>query len=166
MPKALSFSDSAVPAILRLLVDKAPQTTLAQLLADPSIGVLARGITLQQLAAALEHRTAAIVTPSVATASRRGGARRRSAVRAAAPVAASTSASTSAPARASSAPAAEYDAAILVEITAAPEPIGAAAIRTKLGGTPDQFRAAVERLIAAKQVKKSGIAKGTRYRAA
>lgn len=146
MPKVLSFSDSAVPAILRLLVDKAPQTTLAQLLADPSIGVLARSITLQQLAAALEHRTATPTSPARASASRKTSAIARAA--------------TPAPA------AAEYDAAILVEISAAPEPVGAVAIRSKVGGTPAQFRAAVERLIAAKTVKKSGVAKGTRYRVA
>jgi hypothetical protein len=153
MPKALSFSDSAIPAILRLLVDKAPETTLAQLLADPSIGVLARGITLQQLAAALEHRTSDTATTTAPAAARTSSARRRS----------------STPRVIASAPtpaAAEYDAAILVEITAAPEPVGSVAIRTKTGGTPEQFRAAVERLIAAKKVKKSGVAKGTRYRAA
>lgn len=152
MPKALSFSDSAIPAILRLLVDKAPETTLAQLLADPSIGVLARGITLQQLAAALEHRTSDTTTATVPAAARTTARRRSSTPR--------VTASAPAPA------AAEYDAAILVEITAAPEPVGSVAIRTKTGGTPEQFRAAVERLIAAKKVKKSGVAKGTRYRAA
>jgi hypothetical protein len=152
MSRALSFSDSALPGLLRLFLDKAPETTLGDLLADPSIGALARGTSLRQLAAALQGgASAGAASPAAAAGARAAGSN------------ASRKPKARRSALASSA--AAYDAAVLVEIVGAPEPIGAVAIRSKAGGSPAEFRAAAERLIAAKKVKKFGIAKGTRYRA-
>lgn len=152
MAKALSFSTSAVPAILRLLADKAPHTTLSQLLADPSIGTQARSLTLADLARALG--TAAM---GGAAAPERGGAAGHR------PVAAPAR---SVPGSGRRSANDKYDTAVLVEILASPGPIGAVAVREKVGGSPAQFRSAVERLIEAEKISKSGIAKGTRYRVA
>ncbi len=155
MAKALSFSTSAVPAILRLLADKAPHTTLSELLADPSIGTQARSLTLADLARALGGASPVGSSNGAASAERgRPGPKPAAAQeRSAAPVTRRS-------------PSDKYDAAVLVEILAAPEPIGAVAVRDKVGGSPAQFRAAVERLMEQKKISKSGIAKGTRYRVA
>jgi hypothetical protein len=156
MSKALAFSASAVPAILRLIADKAPATTLAELIADPSIGGHARVMTLGQFAAALASAGVSAATQPVtrspvavaAKGSKRAkrGARGNQAER--------------------TARSNDYDSAVLSEISAASEPVGAVIVRGKVGGSADEFRASVERLIAKKKVKKSGIAKGTRYRVA
>lgn len=156
MPKALALSASAIPALLRLIADKAPATTLAEVIADPSIGAHARALTLGELAKALGSAgitgVAAVATRSTAaTASKGSKGRKRNAAGNQAERATSST---------------DYDAAVLGEISAASEPVGAVTVREKVGGDATEFRASVERLIAAKKVKKSGIAKGTRYRLA
>lgn len=156
MAKALSFSPSAVPAILRLLADKAPHTTLSELLADPSIGTQARSLTLADLARALGGVTSGGAVSGGAVSAERGRP---------GPKPAAAQERSAAPATRRS-PSDKYDAAVLVEILAAPEPVGAVAVREKVGGTPAQFRSAVERLMEARKISKSGIAKGTRYRVA
>lgn len=154
MAKSLSFSTSALPAIVRLLFDKAPTTTLSGLLADPSIGEQARSLTLADLTRVLgdggdgpapRHTTDTETSAQTQPAQRRPRQLR--------PRTVSTANG-------------KYDAAVLVQILAAPDPIGAVAVREKVGGSPAQFRSAVERLIAARKISKSGVAKGTRYRVA
>jgi hypothetical protein len=156
MPKALALSASAIPAILRLIADKAPATTLAELIADPSIGPHTRALTLGQLAKALASAgvsaVAAVATRSPAAKATKGSKGRKR----------GTGGSRAERAARSK----DYDAAVLGEISAAADPVGAVAVRKKVGGNAAEFRASVERLIAGKKVKKSGIAKGTRYRVA
>lgn len=166
MPRAIEFSASALPAILRLLAEKSPEVTLGSVLGDPSLGAAARAMTLREFARALS--VGPVAGPVVASP------------RAAAPpVAPPRSATPPVAATAPRAPAVpiadaagpkeprpkEYDAAILVEILAAVGPVGAAAVRAKVGGTAAAFRAAIERLVASGKVKASGSARAPRYRA-
>ena len=156
MPKVLVLSASVISAILRLIADKAPATTLAELIADPSIGPHTGALTLGQLAKALASAgvggVAGVATHGPAAKATRGskGTKRG---------AGGTQSDRAARSK-------DYDAAVLGEISAAAEPVGAVAVRKKVGGGAAEFRASVERLIAGKKVKKSGIAKGTRYRVA
>ncbi len=166
MTKTIALSGPAIPAILRLLADKAPGMTLAEVLGDPSIGPHARAMTLRQFRDAL----------GASGAAPRAAAPRAEAPRAAAPQAEAAAASGGGGKRGPGAPRGdrmaharnvrEYDAAVLLEIMNAAAPIGAEAVRAKVGGNAAAFRASAERLIAAKKVKKGGIAKGTRYRPA
>lgn len=59
-----------------------------------------------------------------------------------------------------------YDAKVLAAIEAAKGPVSAEQVRKLAGGTPIQFRAAVERLMESKRVKRLGKARGTRYKTA
>ena len=56
-----------------------------------------------------------------------------------------------------------YDGSVLSSVQDASGPIGAAAIRKKVGGTPLQVRAALNRLIDKGQVTYQGRARATRY---
>jgi hypothetical protein len=165
VPRAIEFSTSALPAILRLLAEKSPEVTLGSVLADPSLGGAARAMTLREFARAL---SVGPVGPASRIAARAGVAPRVAGPRIAArrpdaePVATRRLADATREPRAR---AKEYDAAILVEILAAVGPVGTAAVRAKVGGTPAAFRAAIERLVAAGKVKASGSARAPRYRA-
>jgi DNA-binding GntR family transcriptional regulator len=55
---------------------------------------------------------------------------------------------------------------LLNVVAGAKGPIDINAIRAKIGGSPDQLRAALKRLAAAGQVKITGERRGTRYSAA
>jgi hypothetical protein len=56
-----------------------------------------------------------------------------------------------------------YDSAIQGIIEAARGPVGASAIRSKVGGTPQQARAALHRLIEAGTITYTGQARATKY---
>lgn len=56
-----------------------------------------------------------------------------------------------------------YDSSVLSSVQDASSPIGAAAIRKQVGGTPLQVRAALNRLIEKGQVTYQGRARATRY---
>ena len=60
---------------------------------------------------------------------------------------------------------AEYDAAILAIVKSSGGKVGADEIREQAGGTAEQVRTALKRLITAKRVKRSGRARATRYAA-
>ena len=56
-----------------------------------------------------------------------------------------------------------YDSAIQAVIEAAKGPLGATQLRAKVGGTPQQARAALHRLIEAGTITYTGQARATRY---
>ncbi len=58
-----------------------------------------------------------------------------------------------------------YDALVLGAIQGASEPIGAEALRPQLGGSPEQLRASLHRLVDAKSIKRKGKARATKYTA-
>ena len=169
MTRAIEFSASALPAILRLLAEKSPEVTLGSVLADPSLGAAARAMTLREFARALS--VGPVVGPVVGPGVGAGVAPPRAAISPVA-VAAPRVAAPRAPALPIADAAGpkgsrpkEYDAAVLVEILAAVGPVGAAAVRAKVGGTAAAFRAAIERLVSSGKVKASGSARAPRYRA-
>lgn len=59
-----------------------------------------------------------------------------------------------------------YEKAVLESVRASKGPIAAQEIRAKLGGTPQQARAALNRLIEEGQINYQGRARATRYTAA
>lgn len=165
MARAIEFSASALPAILRLLAEKSPEVTLGSVLADPSLGGAARAMTLREFARALSVGPAGpgVASPRAAIAPLSVATPRVASPRVATPrVAALPIADAAGP---KGPRPKEYDAAILVEILAAVGPVGAAAVRAKVGGTAAAFRAAIERLVASGKVKASGSARAPRYRA-
>ncbi len=174
MTRAIEFSASALPAILRLLAEKSPEVTLGSVLADPSLGAAARAMTLREFARALS--VGPVVGPVVGPGVGAGVAPPRAAISPVAVAAPRVAAPRVAAPRAPALPIAdaagpkgsrpkEYDAAVLVEILAAVGPVGAAAVRAKVGGTAAAFRAAIERLVSSGKVKASGSARAPRYRA-
>ena len=58
---------------------------------------------------------------------------------------------------------ATYDAKVLAAVKAAGDKIGADEVREQVGGTADQVRTSLKRLIKSKKVKRSGRARATRY---
>lgn len=173
MATSSDISTAAVASLIQLIAEKAPSTTLGEVLADPIFGGRARGVTLGQLLGTASSKSAA------APAARAGkGASKAKAGKAKVGKAKAGKASepAAAPAKGGRAPKSadvrteegrtHYDAAVLGVITGGPGPWSAANVRAKTGGTDTQFRASVERLLAKKKVKRTGKARGTRYTAA
>lgn len=159
MATALDVSTSAVVSLIQMIAEKAPSTTLAALIADPMFGGLARGIRLGDLLGVRTSKSAG------ATSSARNGASEAKRSTAAATPAKNGRPAKSADVRTDEGRA-QYDAAVLGVIAGGTGPWSAVAVRAKAGGTETQFRAAVERLLAKKKVKRNGKARGTRYTAA
>lgn len=162
MARSLNLPTSSLAAMIRIIADKAPQTTLREVLADPWLGGQVQSMTIGELLGIGGAPTGASVSPARAAAS--GGERPaktskapKAAKKASAPRAAKSAEVTTAEGRAA------YTSAVLDVIASASRPWSAQEVRAKAGGTDLQFRAAVERLLAAKKVKRTGKARGTRY---
>jgi hypothetical protein len=59
----------------------------------------------------------------------------------------------------------DYDANVLAVLKSASHPVAADEVIEKVGGTGLQFRTATKRLLAARKIKRTGKARGTRYAA-
>ena len=59
----------------------------------------------------------------------------------------------------------DFDNRVLEAIAAAGEPVRSVDIESRVGGTPEQRRAALHRLVAAKKLKRAGKARATTYEA-
>jgi hypothetical protein len=143
-------ADSGIHALVRMIAEKAPTTTIGELLADPSFGPRFRALPIGQLLGAAPPAPPVAPTRPQATKQTASGPRTSTA-----------SIDVRTPAGRE-----VYDTSVLAAIAAHREPASATDVRAKAGGTDLQFRAAVERLIAEKKVRRTGKARGTRYSAA
>lgn len=151
MPRSLNVSSSALAALIRIIADKAPNTTLRELFAEPMLGGHVQSLTIGELLG---------VGGAPQTAPKAPAGRPAAAAPSKAPRPAKSADVTTAEGRAA------YTSAVLGVIASAGGPWSAQNVRAKAGGTDLQFRAAVERLLADKKVKRTGKARGTRYTAA
>lgn len=144
-------TDSGIHALVRMIAEKAPTTTIGELLADPSFGPRFRALAIGQLLGAAPATTPAAPTRAPLASKQIASASRASI----------GSIDVRTPAGRE-----VYDTSVLAAIAAHREPASATDVRAKAGGTDLQFRAAVERLIEEKKVRRTGKARGTRYSAA
>lgn len=128
-----------------------PDATLGDVLADSTVGPLARTMTIGEL---------------IGRESGRGAARTGTAKNGKSAARTDDRAKTGAHEVRTSSGREAYDAKVLAAIEAAKAPVSAEQVRKLAGGTPIQFRAAVERLMENKRVKRLGKARGTRYKTA
>jgi hypothetical protein len=155
MPRGRRKSSSSPDALRVLLVhfvrSRGSAATIGELLADPIVGALVPSLTIAEL-----NGGAAPAAPG----KRRGrppGSGKKTGRKPGRPRGAATR---------TQAGRSDYDEKVMSAISASKGPVSAEQARKKIGGTPMQFRAAVERLLAAKKVKREGKARGTKYRAA
>ena len=156
--KSSSSPDALRALLVHFVRSRGSATTIGELLADPIVGKLVPSLTVAELSGG----------GGVASAPRRGrppgsktGAKKgkKTGKRRGRPP--GRGASTRTPAGRS-----DYDEKVLSVIGGSKGPISAEDARKKIGGTPMQFRAAAERLMASKKIKREGKARGTKYRAA
>jgi hypothetical protein len=156
MPRGRRKSNSSPDALRVLLVhfvrSRGSAATIGELLADPIVGALVPSLTVAELGG-----SAAAAAPG----KRRGrppgsGNKKKAGRKPGRPKGAATR---------TQAGRSDYDEKVMSAISASKGPVSAEQARKKIGGTPMQFRAAVERLLAAKKVKREGKARGTKYRA-
>lgn len=155
MPRGRRKSNSSSDALRTLLVhfvrSRGSDTTIGQLLADPIVGALVPSLTVAELGGSANG----------AAPARRRGRPPGSGRKPGRPPGRAKSNGTRTQAGRS-----EYDGKVMAAISGSKGPISAEQARKKIGGTPMQFRASVERLLATKKIKREGKARGTKYRAA
>ncbi len=155
MPRGRRKSTASPDALRALLVhfvrSRGTDTTIGDLLADPIVGALVPSLTVAEIGgsagAAAPGRRRGRPPGSGKTAGRKPGRPKGAGTR--------TQAGRS-----------DYDQKVMSAIAASKGPVSAEQARKKIGGTPMQFRASVERLLAGKKIKREGKARGTKYRAA
>ncbi len=133
------------PLVLHYVRSKPATTTIGELLADSVIGGFIRSLTVAELIGG------EVPFP-------RGGGRRGRRVAAASPRTGEANTRTADGRNA-------YDSRVLAAIKAAGGPASAESLLSNTGGDAAQFRAATKRLLAAKKIKRTGKARGTRYAA-
>jgi len=158
MARPLNVSSSSLAALIRIIADKAPNTTLRELIAEPMLGGQVQALTIGELLG-LGGAPAPQAVPKPQTAPQAPAGRPAAAASTAARRPSKSAEVSTAEGRAA------YTSAVLAVIASPGGPWSAPDVRAKAGGTDLQFRAAVERLLADKQVKRTGKARGTRYTA-
>lgn len=147
MARTLDVSTAAVISLIHMIAEKAPATTLAELISDPLFAGRVRDLRLGDLLGGRVAKPAPSVTsrsPNASASPKNGRPKKSADVR-------------------TDEGRAQYDTAVLGVIASGAGPWSAVQVRAKAGGTDTQFRASVERLLAKKKVKRSGKARGTRY---
>jgi hypothetical protein len=148
--KPSSSPDAMRALLVHFVRSRGTSTTIGELLADPIVGNLVPSLTVGELGgtAAPSGRRRGRPPGSGKKAGRkpgrkpgRGGGTRTAAGRS------------------------DYDGKVLAVISGSKSPISAEDARKKIGGSPLQFRASAERLLASKKIKREGKARGTKYRA-
>jgi hypothetical protein len=129
------------PLLINYVRSRGGDTTIAALLGDPVAGPFVRGLTLGELVGDVRSRPA---KTQASTALGAPSAKRRE------PKATTRTAKGRG----------DYDANVLA---AAGHPVAADEVIKKVGGTGLQFRTATKRLLAARKIKRTGKARGTRY---
>ena len=143
--KQANGSPDLRPLVLHYVRTKPTTTTIAELLADTLIGSFVRELSIAELFDGTAPATAASrKSPSSPGRHVRNGA----------------TDTRTADGRS------QYDERVLVAIKGAGGPASAESLLPKTGGDAAQFRAATKRLMAAKKIRRSGKARGTRYAAA
>lgn len=139
MPRGSARSNGSPdlrPLLIHYIRSLGGDATIGSLLADPVVGPFVRGLTIAQLQGGTPARAAA--APAKRGRAAKGGVRTAGGRE-------------------------TYDAKVLAAIKAARGPAGAEALIKATGGTSQQFRQATKRLVAARKVKRTGKARGTRY---
>ena len=130
--------------------------------AQTALETLVENMTLRQLADKTERSVSDIV--GWAMRARASGPKSKAkAAKAAKPAAKTSSSNDSAFDVRKPSGRAQYDAAVLEVVAGAKGPASAQEIRAKVGGTPAQARAALNRLIEDNKLKYQGRARATRY---
>jgi hypothetical protein len=129
--------------LLHYVRSKGSTTTIAELLADPVAGPFVPSLTVGDLGGG---RTTESSTP------RRGQSRASPRGRASGKASTRTAEGREG-----------YDAEVLAAIKAVRGPAAAEDVIKTVGGTGLQFRTATKRLIASREIKRTGKARGTRY---
>jgi len=155
MPRGRRKSTSSPDALRVLLVhfvrSRGSAATIGELLADPIVGALVPSLTIAELGG-----SASAAAPGKRRGRPPGSGKKKAGRKPGRPKGAATR---------TQAGRSDYDEKVMASISGSKGPISAEQARKKIGGTPMQFRAAVERLLAAKKVKREGKARGTKYRA-
>jgi hypothetical protein len=139
---------------------------LEQIFADMPIARLAQlgGMSVTEIAVYALGGAAGASRAATGVTSGRGGGRGRKAA-ATSNGAKATSGRKAAAAVRTASGRGDFDARVLEAISAAGEPVRSVDIEAKVGGTPEQRRAALHRLVAAKKLKRAGKARATTYEA-
>jgi hypothetical protein len=150
--KSSSSPDALRALLVHFVRSRGTATTIGELLADPIVGKLVPSLTVAEIGGS------ASAAPNGAPRRGRppGSRNKKTAARAG-----GKAASTRTPEGRT-----DYDQKVLGIIGSSKAPMSAEEARKKIGGTPMQFRAAAERLLASKKIKREGKARGTKYRAA
>jgi hypothetical protein len=153
--KSSSSPDALRALLVHFVRSRGTATTIGELLADPIVGKLVPSLTVAEIGGS----SSAAAPNGVRRRGRPPGSGKGKKVGRKA--GAGKGASTRTPEGRS-----DYDQKVLGIIAGARAPVSAEDARKKIGGTPMQFRAAAERLLADKKIKREGKARGTKYRAA
>jgi hypothetical protein len=151
--KSSSSPDALRALLVHFVRSRGTATTIGELLADPIVGNLVPSLTVAELGGSgsaapngFKRRGRPPGSTNKKKAGRKAGGR---------------AASTRTPEGRT-----DYDQKVLGLIGGSKGAVSAEEARKKIGGTPMQFRAAAERLLASKKIKREGKARGTKYRAA
>jgi hypothetical protein len=150
--KSSSSPDALRALLVHFVRSRGTATTIGELLADPIVGKLVPSLTVAEIGG-----SASLAPNGVKRRGRPpGSVNKKKAGRKA-----GGKASTRTPEGRT-----DYDQKVLGLIGGSKSAISAEEARKKIGGTPMQFRAAAERLLASKKIKREGKARGTKYRTA
>jgi len=149
--KSSSSPDALRALLVHFVRSRGTATTIGELLADPIVGKLVPSLTVAEIGG-----SGSAAPSGVRRGRPPGSGKGKKAGRKA-----GKGASTRTPEGRT-----DYDQKVLGLIGGSKAPVSAEEARKKIGGTPMQFRAAAERLLASKKIKREGKARGTKYRAA
>ena len=151
--KSSSSPDALRALLVHFVRSRGTATTIGELLADPIVGKLVPSLTVAEIGGS------GSAAPSGVRRGRPPGSGKGKGKKAGRK--AGKGASTRTPEGRT-----DYDQKVLAIVAGSKAPVSAEEARKKIGGTPMQFRAAAERLLASKKIKREGKARGTKYRAA